>query len=228
MRVSSRCLLLLIIFISCKKNVSQKPDPGIFYARFKINDSAVSYNNNADYYFWQSRGIATDAGGDYYFPTTYISPVAALYSNVGAYYSFGQIFSYQPGCPNCYPVNWTQYGDTIFATGPRKYCYTGLHYVAQPMELDLVDNHSVLVYLNSKEGNLLNSGSYPQPAWSYYSIDTATYFHVREITNINSGNYDKIISGRFACRVFNPVDTADYLDITEGVFRMPIWLNDPF
>jgi hypothetical protein len=219
--------MLLIVFISCKKNASEKPNPGPFYARFKINDSAVSYTNNADYYFEQGRGTSTDAGANStFFPTTFVSPVTPPYSNVNVYYSFGQVFSYTPPCPDCLPL-WSQYGDALFVTGPRNYCYTGINFVAQQLQLACGDNHSMSIYLNSKEGNLLNSGSAPQPAWSNYSIDTVAEFHVREAT-LSSGSYDKIISGHFACRVFNPLDTTDYLDITEGVFRMPIWLNDPY
>ncbi len=228
MRLSSTHVLLLILLISCKKNASEKPGPGPFYASFRINESAVSYNNNADYYFEQGRGTSMDGGGNYeYFPTTYVSLVAPQNSNVGVYYSFGQVFSYTPPCPNCYPALWTQFGDSLFVTGPLKYCYTGINFVAQQLQLACGDNHSMSIYLNSKEGNLLNSGSDPQPAWSYYSIDTVRDFHVRE-TTISSGSYDKIISGRFACRVFNPLDSTDYLDIIEGQFRMPIWLNAPY
>jgi len=227
MRVSSLYVFLLIVFISCKKNVSEKPNPGVFYARFKINDSAVSYTNNADYYFEQGRGTSTDgANNSVFFPTTSISPVDAKYSTVGPFYLFGQVFSYTPPCVDCIPV-WDQYGDALFATGPRNYCYTGINFVAQTLQLVCGDNHSMSIYLNSKEGNLLNSGSAPQPAWSYYSIDTVTEFQVREAT-LSSGSYDKIISGHFACRVFNPLDTADQLDIKEGEFRMPIWLNAPY
>lgn len=217
-------LFFLMLSFSCKKNASEKPSPEPFYAHFKINDSAVSYINNADYYFEQGRGTSMDGGGNFeYFPTTYISPVAPRYSNVNVYYSYGQVFSYTPPCSSCLPV-WSQYGDALFVTGSWKYCYTGINFVAQPLQFACGDNHSMSIYLNSKQGNLMNSGSAPQPAWSYYSIDTVTKFHVRQGT-ISSGSYDKIISGHFACRVFNPLDTADYLDITEGLFRMPIWLN---
>jgi hypothetical protein len=229
MKVYSLFVLFLVICVSCKKNDAEKPkpSPGPFYARFKINDSAVSYTNNTDYYFEQGRGTSTDgAGHSEYFPTTFISPVARQYSNVNVYYSFGQVFSYTPTCPDCIP-SFSEFGDALFVTGPRGYCYTGINFVAEQLELACSDNHRMSIYLNSKQGNLLNSGSAPQPAWSYYSIDTVTIFHMREAT-LSSGSYDKIISGRFACRVFNPLDTADHLDITEGVFRMPIWLDAPY
>ncbi len=151
MRVSPRCVLLLIVFISCKKNASEKPGPGPFYARFKINDSAVSYANNVDYYFEQGRGTSTDASADnVFFPTTFVSPVAAHYSNVGPFYSFGQVFRYMPPCPNCLP-DWSGYGDALFVTGAWNYCYTGINIVTQTLELTCGDNHSMTIYLNSKK-----------------------------------------------------------------------------
>ena len=218
--------LVLIALISCKKNTSDKPDPGTFYVRFKLNDSTVSYTNNADYYFWEDMGLSSSGSGLQFFPITYISPVADLHSNIGVYYSFAQVYSYlPPPCATCWGTSWAQYGDTIFAPGSRKYCNTGWTLVGGPFELACGTNNTTTLFITSNAGNLLNSGTHPQPAWSYYSIDTATDFHFRGTTP-SSADYDKIISGRFACRVFNPIDTADHLDITEGEFRMPIWLNN--
>ncbi len=104
---------------------------------------------------------------------------------------------------------------------------TGINYLAEPIDLTCSDNNGITLYFNSTGGNLFNSGSGIQPGSSFYSIDSVTDFHSRD-TTLYYGNYDKIISGRFTCRMFNPENLAEYQDLTQGEFRMPIWLNEPY
>jgi hypothetical protein len=227
MRVLSIYVFLLILTYSCKKSGSEKPDPGVFYARFKINDSAVNYTNDSNYYFEQGKAFSNDSSGNStYKPTTWITPVAHRYSNIGPYYLFGQIFSYTSLCGKCLP-DWIQYGNTLFVTGPWSFCYLGTNFAGGQFPLVCYDDHRMSIYLMSKEGNLLSSSAGSQPAWSYYTLDMVTEFHMRADT-ISSGSYDKIISGHFACRAFNTMDSTDYLDITEGEFRMPIWYEEGY
>jgi hypothetical protein len=79
------------------------------------------------------------------------------------------------------------------------------------------------VYYTPENGKLLNSAAVVQPAGSYFIIDSVINFHSSDTRPYY--DFDKIISGRFQCRVFDPENHTVSADLLSGKFRMPIWKN---
>jgi hypothetical protein len=114
-------------------------------------------------------------------------------------------------------------GDSLFKTGQRTICFTGINYVSSLGELSCYNTASVAIFWTTPQGILQNSGSGFQPSTSFYQIDSVISFH--HVENLNLKDYDKIIIGSFQCRIFDPTDTTKYTDLTNGHFRMPVWRN---
>lgn len=169
--------------------------------------------------FTYLRGGSTSLYPSYHFsPNTYFTPLP-INTNV---HSIGFQFEYEPACPRCDP-DMTKYGNEIFTVGTRQICYTGST-LTQIYDLFCPSNDGVVIFWTDANGRLLNSTAGYQPAGKFFSIDSVIDYHNESPSNSLLA-FDKIISGRFTCRVFDPENKAYYKDFTGGSFRIPIWRN---
>jgi hypothetical protein len=206
-------IILILLIASCKKNTSGANQPSKdFYIAFSYNDSNYKYETGGQYQYLRggSQGeVYTSTGLDFGIsPSTYISPlpINAGIQTVGLGFDLDEIF---PGNT----ILWVDMGDSIFRTGARLFCSPGFN---------CSDGSHINIFwtLNSV---VMNSSYSNQPLDSFFSIDTGKDFHHTE--NLNLKDYDKIITGRFQCKVFNPGDTSVSNELTNGKFRMPVWRN---
>jgi hypothetical protein len=213
-RIIVYCLCTLVLISSCTKE--RKPDPGPFFISYTTQGADFHISPGSEYLFKQGTSIATDAGGNHQFsPITMFFPASPHNENI---YRIGFIFSSGQTGSN---VDWVNLGNSIFQQKAYSICYTGVNY-ANFLE-GLSCPGGATIYYTPDNGKLLNSASVVQPAGSYFIIDTVTDFHSTD-TRANY-DFDKIISGRFQCRVYNPEKHTEYADLSSGKFRMPIWRN---
>lgn len=205
--------LIILLIASCKKN---RPDirevSQDFYIAFSCNDSNYKYETGQEYQYLRGGfegEMLASSGVDFAIgPSTYISP---LPTNVGI-----QTAGFQFGLEEIIPdfnVPWVDLGDSLFRKGARIFCN---------QEVNCSDGNHIKVFWTFNS-TLMNSSYSGQPLDSYFYIDSVQDYHHRE--NLNLKIYDKIITGRFRCKIFNPGDTTVSKLLTNGTFRMPVWRN---
>ena len=141
-------------------------------------------------------------------PSTYISP---LPTNVGIE-TVGFGFGLEETLPD-FTVPLVAEGDSLFGKGARLFCN---------QEINCLDGNHIKIFWTFNS-ILMNSSYSGQPLDSYFYIDSVQDYHHTE--NLNLKIYDKIITGRFRCKIFDPEDTTVSKELTNGTFRMPVWRN---
>lgn len=209
---------ILSIIAGCKKKSDDQAakSPGKFYISFKIADSTFNYRSNDTTFTYVCYGITGhhSDGRTSFHPTTFITPLP-LELEV---YKIRFEFNYYAPCVNCIP-DYTKYGNEAFFTGSRNICKTDQLYTKH-----CTDNKGCTISWTDASGTELHSLYGNQPAGAFFYIDSVYNYQYRG-ADMNVLDYDKIIVGRFACRVFDPANTSYTKDLTEGKFRMPVWRN---
>ena len=209
------CLLTIFFIISCKKDVKQA-DPGPFFISYTTQGTYFYISPGNDYLLTQGTAMGTDAGGNHQFiPTTRFFQASPHNENI---YRIGFLFS---SALTGSTIDWAAVGNSIFQAKTYTICYTGVNYANFLEGLSCIGGATV--YYTPVNGILHNSTAVIQPAGSYFVIDTVTAYH--SVDARPNYNFDKIISGRFQCRVFDPENHAVYIDLSLGKFRMPVWKN---
>jgi hypothetical protein len=223
--LSISCFFIAVLFASsCKKNSSpsgSQPPSQDFHISFSTPDSNYDYQTGLNYQYLRDGSMADNLASDgYHFeisPATEISPLP-MNANI---HTAGFVFNYYQVYQGSPP--WTAIGDSLFKTGQRTICFTGINYASSLGGLACYSPASVVLFWTTPQGILQNSGSGFQPSTSFYQIDSVITFH--HVENLTLKYYDKIIIGSFQCRIFDPTDTTKYTDLTNGHFRMPVWKN---
>lgn len=209
---------ILAIIGSCKKKSDdQAKDPGEFFISFKTADSTYTYKSgdSFSYVCGNITGYYPD-GVISYHPSTYITPMPVDLDLSIPIIKFE--FNYYAKCAGCNP-DLTTYGNATFYVGSRNICKTDA-----PYSKHCPDNNGCSINFTDAAGIVLNSREADQPSGRYFYIDSVINYQYR-LSNYNNLNYDKIIVGRFACRVWDPANKTYSKDLTEGKFRMPVWRN---
>jgi hypothetical protein len=205
--------LNILLIASCKKNMTDIHEVSQdFFVAFSCNDSNYKYETGKQYQylrggsqgdFPQSLGLdfATE-------PSTYISPLPTNLGieTVGFEFGLEEIFS-------DFTIHWVDLGDSLFRKGSRLFCN---------QEINCLDGNHMKVFWTFKSIRM-NSSYSGQPSDSYFYIDSVQDYHHTE--NLNLKIYDKIITGRFQCKIFTPGDTTVSKELINGTFRMPVWRN---
>lgn len=209
---------ILAIVGSCKKKAADQPDkgPGEFYISFKTADSTYNYKTGDKFsYVCGSLTSHSPYSPPIYYPNTYITPLP-LNTDV---YTIKFQFSHEADCSAC-NHDMIKYGNETFYVGSKNICKT------DPMSSGkyCLGNDVVMIYWTDATGKFLRSQAGDQPAGNYFYIDSVFDYRYGS-ANFNLLNFEKIIVGRFSCRVFDPENKTYSKDFTEGKFRMPIWRN---
>lgn len=218
--ITSPFLLFTILTIISACHKTAPPVDSNFYISFTAGNSNYLYKQGQNAQYFRGGTSADNFGNFFIDPSTYMSP---LQTNLNIYLA-GFVFDYQTYLSSL-TIPFTSIGDTLFATRSYGLCNTGVGFAyngeigafACPLRSD------VGVVAQAPNGTLYTSVTSIQPAGSFYIIDSIVNAHY--VDNDNLRDYDKIITGRFQCRVFDPVNSSIYLDLTNGKFRMPVWRN---
>jgi hypothetical protein len=216
---------LIAILFSCQKSSHQpasKVDSN-FYISFSTTDSNYSYREgiSALYFRGGPDGSGVTSNGWYFWidPSTYMSPLQGNSNTylAGFYFDYYNVFG-------GYNFPYTDIGDTLLTAGTYGICNTGIDYaLIGTFDFGCPLRTDVNIVMQPSSGTLYVTASSAQPIGTFFTIDSVSNVHY--VDNDNLRDYDKIISGRFQCRVFNPADTSIHLDLTNGRFRMPVWRN---
>ena len=225
--ISALCFFCLA-FLLCSCHKSNPPAVSQdFYISFTAAGSDIRYETGTNFQYLRGGSQATQqlsSGVDFEVsPAAYISP---LPTNVNVY-TAGFVFGYDTLITSYVPPNGLPYaniGDLLFSTGQRSIFYTGINYAFDGNigELSRTDPKGVTIFWTTNSV-VLNSGSSLQPTGNFFHIDSVLSYHHDDPLSLKT--YDKIISGTFQCRVYNPTDTTQFYDLLNGRFRMPIWRN---
>ena len=146
--LSVSCFFIAALFASsCKKNSSpsgsQSPSQD-FHISFSTPDSNYNYQTGLDYQYLRDGSMGDNLASDgYHFeisPATEISPLP-MNANI---HTAGFVFYYyqiEQGTPP-----WTAIGDSLFKTGQRTICYTGINYVSNIGGLACYSPSSVVIF----------------------------------------------------------------------------------
>lgn len=222
------CIFCIMFFLcACHKTDKPAADNQDFYISFTTAGTDIKYEVGSNFQYLrggtQSTQYITEGIQFGIYPATYLSPLPTNVNIYTAGFSFGYdtlITSYT--LPNAIP--YTNIGNTLFTTGEHSICYTGMNHAFDGLMSALsCANAKGISFFWTKDGVMLNSAAVRQPLGSFCRIDTVLNHHHDDPLNLKI--YDKIISGSFQCRVYNPADFSQYYDLTNGKFRMPVWRN---
>ena len=209
---------ILAVAGSCKKKADHQPDkgPGEFYISFKTDDSTYDYKVDDKFTYVCGRALSSDLSSSItYRADASITPLP-LNTDV---YSIKLQFNYETECSGCYH-DLEKFGNEIFNVGAKKLCKID----SMLLNRFCTGNDVVMVYFTDAAGKIWNSQTGDQPAGNHFYIDSVFDYRSRS-ANFNLLDYDKIIVGRFSCRVFDKENKTSYKDFKEGKFRMPAWRN---
>jgi hypothetical protein len=217
-------VLGITLFISCNKKEEEKqPEYKVhdFFVSFKVLDSTYNYKVGTNYAY--ESGTATNAAigsqSSSFRAITSIIPIPLDANNKKIYFAFtGGAFL----CLSCdKEAEAREIGNLLFANNKEyKVGYTGLNY--NTLTHDIWYTGGVAIAMQFDQCKYLASTPAVQPQSTFFIIDSVINESYTNLT-YGSNSYEKIIIGRFNCRLFCPENTTIYKDLVEGKFRMPIW-----
>jgi hypothetical protein len=219
-------VLVSIFCFACTRSPENpnrpKPVKLDFYIRFKVSGQAYEYKIDEGYGYNQWTNMVNNNNGTYMlYPSIRLYPNTPINMNV---YSLGFNF---PGYQVSSSIDWIKSGDNIFRAGAMSYCFIGNTILYEyPFDAHCTGGDGISFYWDPPGEKKKYSARDRQPSSSYFNIDSVENYHYDNVDN-NNYDFDKIIKGRFKCRVFEVDDPTKYYDIEEGEFKFGIWKNGP-